>query len=603
MESPNERIEHRLNKLKSIKSVYELMHDTYKHIGMDKSNSPNLSLPHSFTNTNNKVDETKPSDDRVQLFDNVFYDFHNKHQKITKGEEPLAIGIVGKFKTGKSTLINSLIGEKLMGVDVLPATACISILKYGDESKFIAVYKDGTSKSLTRKEYVELSTHQYDKNIEVDCAENNHRPIIEVYHPSEILRQYNIVDTPGFSSLSKSDDEITKHWIGKVDILLWVFDGNKGSVDHDELRLLKSLKEREIVAIVNRLDDKADEPSRKRVVDSISKLYPFKAVLWYAAQPILDYTFQLAERRYVFDGIQKKALNYVDTGKEVEIHYKEHKFSLIDSKSRKEIDAYALPHLYGTEFIDYFNGFKAYLEKLKKEINKLKLEKLENDSDSYFCQQLRGLEQVKDDLLKELEKNENILHEKKKRIENFKYDIHKVIEDRCGNIQYNIIQCIKNLFFSYKEDPGTFWSSYSIKLNYTEKNEIENILRKQIEPFLREMEHNYQDFIKRNELNENNNQELEVLPETYIGHNCGALLGIRTIWRDFETGDKELYEQGKTSVEVSIRHAIVEGLFCEIITKAYAPILDKLIFSIEKKYHESNTKIKSCIDSIANIIN
>lgn len=531
MENPTERIEHRLNKLKSIKSVYELIYDTYKYIGNDK---------------------TEQTNDWVQLFSNNLYDFYNKHQKITKGEEPLTIGIVGTFKTGKSTLINSLIGEKLMGVDGRPATFCISILKYGDVPKFIAVYKDGTNKSLLRKEYIELSTRQSDQDIEVGCIENNHRPIIEVYHPSEILRQYNIIDTPGFSSLSKSDDEITRNWIGKVDLLLWVFDGFKGSIDREELKLLKSLKEREIVAVVNRLDLKDSHDKRKKVVDYISNLYPFKAVLWYAAQPILDYTLQLAERRYVFEGIQKKALNYVDTGKEVEIHYKEHKFSLIDRKSMKEIDAYALPHLNGTEFIDYFNGLKAYLEELKKKINKLKLEKLENDSDSYFCQQLRGLEQVKDDLLKELEKNEKILHEKKKRIENFKCDIQENIKVKYKNIEECIVQSMKNSLFSYKDDPG-FWSSYSITLKNMEISELESILRKQLEPFLREIERDYLDFIQRNELNENDNTQgikdlksiLEGLSDTYIGHSCYALVGIITMWQDFKTGNKKLYEQWK----------------------------------------------------------
>lgn len=63
MENPTERIEHRLNKLKSIKSVYELIYDTYKYIGNDK---------------------TEQTNDWVQLFSNNLYDFYNKHQKLRR---------------------------------------------------------------------------------------------------------------------------------------------------------------------------------------------------------------------------------------------------------------------------------------------------------------------------------------------------------------------------------------------------------------------------------------------------------------------------------------------------------------------------------------
>lgn len=111
---------------------------------------------------------------------------------------------------------------------------------------------------------------------------------------------------------------------------------------------------------------------------------------------------------------------------------------------------------------------------------------------------------------------------------------------------------MKNSLFSYKDDPG-FWSSYSITLKNMEISELESILRKQLEPFLREIERDYLDFIQRNELNENDNTQgikdlksiLEGLSDTYIGHSCYALVGIITMWQDFKTGNKKLYEQWK----------------------------------------------------------
>lgn len=62
--------------------------------------------------------------------------------------------VMGTFKNGKSTIINSLIGSKVLPEAVTPATAIISYLRYGTNDNKIYVYKDdGTVKEMSHQEF------------------------------------------------------------------------------------------------------------------------------------------------------------------------------------------------------------------------------------------------------------------------------------------------------------------------------------------------------------------------------------------------------------------------------------------------------------------
>lgn len=49
--------------------------------------------------------------------------------------ESYRVAVVGRFKVGKSSFVNKLVGERLAGVHTNPETAAISIFRYGDEAR------------------------------------------------------------------------------------------------------------------------------------------------------------------------------------------------------------------------------------------------------------------------------------------------------------------------------------------------------------------------------------------------------------------------------------------------------------------------------------
>jgi hypothetical protein len=52
--------------------------------------------------------------------------------ELAESQGVVDIAVLGQFKAGKSSFLNSLIGEEVLPVDVLPATAVVTRLGHGE---------------------------------------------------------------------------------------------------------------------------------------------------------------------------------------------------------------------------------------------------------------------------------------------------------------------------------------------------------------------------------------------------------------------------------------------------------------------------------------
>lgn len=98
----------------------------------------------------------------------------------------LKIGIVGQVKAGKSSFLNSLFfnGENILPRASTPMTAGLTVLKYGEENKFVVEYFN--SKEW---QYFVDKAAEYDKLIEMGKAQN------PGFNDSDIEKMYNIDST------------------------------------------------------------------------------------------------------------------------------------------------------------------------------------------------------------------------------------------------------------------------------------------------------------------------------------------------------------------------------------------------------------------------
>ena len=135
-----------------------------------------------------------------------------------KDEKPL-ITIMGEFKTGKSTFINTILGQEVLKSDVTPATAVVTMITYGNEEKLVAYFKDGNSREYPIYMLGSLTAEGDDSKQKL----RNKVKYVELQMPHKLLSKITLVDTPGLNVDNQSHIEATKYFMDKADLVLWIF--------------------------------------------------------------------------------------------------------------------------------------------------------------------------------------------------------------------------------------------------------------------------------------------------------------------------------------------------------------------------------------------
>ena len=127
-------------------------------------------------------------------------------------QQPMQLAIIGKISSSKSTLVNALLGEaEVVRTGQMEETFNVSWLKYGDsESDIKVVFKNGEVKSVPRNDWVKWTSHQEKNSLKEQVK------YIEVFYKHEILKEINIIDTPGLDALSQIDSKNTIAFLKEV---------------------------------------------------------------------------------------------------------------------------------------------------------------------------------------------------------------------------------------------------------------------------------------------------------------------------------------------------------------------------------------------------
>jgi len=115
----------------------------------------------------------------------------------TRLDEPLRVAIAGRVKSGKSTLLNALVGERLAPTDAGECTRIVTWYLDGHTYQVVARPKQGEPR--------QLRFSREDDAIEVDLGGLAPADVdqLVVTWPSQFLRTATLIDTPGIGSLSE----------------------------------------------------------------------------------------------------------------------------------------------------------------------------------------------------------------------------------------------------------------------------------------------------------------------------------------------------------------------------------------------------------------
>lgn len=130
------------------------------------------------------------------------------HRIGTRLDEPIRIALAGTLKSGKSTLVNALVGECIAPTDATEATTLVTWFRHGSTPKATANHVDGRRTGIP---ILRGNSASHGQGLTFDVAALDPRQIvdIDVEWPAPELVAATIIDTPGTSSLTRDVSERT----------------------------------------------------------------------------------------------------------------------------------------------------------------------------------------------------------------------------------------------------------------------------------------------------------------------------------------------------------------------------------------------------------
>ena len=148
-------------------------------------------------------------------------------------EERFVLMITGDFSRGKSTLINALLGKKILPSRLTPCTGAINAIRYGETPRAVKTYRDSDREpeNISFEQFLqEVSLPQDDEddpaepeseerlNLSVNQALAEY-PVhrMELFYPLELCRKgVEIIDSPGLNE-DERQTAITHKYLTKSD--------------------------------------------------------------------------------------------------------------------------------------------------------------------------------------------------------------------------------------------------------------------------------------------------------------------------------------------------------------------------------------------------
>lgn len=162
------------------------------------------------------------------------------------------IAFCGHFSAGKSTMINQLVGEKLLPSSPIPTSANLVKVKAGEE------YAKVFFKNETPRIYLAPYDYELVKNY---CKDGDQIEEIEISHSDTGLPEHTVImDTPGIDSADDAHRIATESAIHLADLILYVMDYNHVQAELNFL-FTKELTEagKEVYLVINQIDKHNDE--------------------------------------------------------------------------------------------------------------------------------------------------------------------------------------------------------------------------------------------------------------------------------------------------------------------------------------------------------
>lgn len=260
----------------------------------------------------NKLEKNAPPN-----FPELYFEFKQEYERFKEfilfdrliGKNVVALG--GGFSSGKSSFLNSILGEELLPSDITPSTSVPAYLIH-DEISFVYGINIFESKIVMQPEEVCLIAHGFGKD-DTDGVEVTLGHLLQslfVASPNQPFQHIALLDTPGYSKAeingysSKTDEKIAHTQLNSANFILWFVPADSGTVTNSDIEFLRSLNSDIPKLIVVNKADKLMPDDLDEVVDKIHNILQMKGI------QVLDVLTDSSEEPEDYD--REKILEYLN---------------------------------------------------------------------------------------------------------------------------------------------------------------------------------------------------------------------------------------------------------------------------------------------------
>lgn len=169
-------------------------------------------------------------------------------------EQHMTVSVIGQFKRGKSALVNGILGCDILPVGIVPVTAVVTKVDYGEEEAAV-YFGNGRVEQVTFGEIPAFVNEQENQDNHLDVTK------VAIKCPSEFLRHnLTFVDTPGVGSLHEKNSEEAYAFVKESDAVIFTLSVDS-PINQIEIDFLKNAREHaaKFYFAVNKIDVIAQE--------------------------------------------------------------------------------------------------------------------------------------------------------------------------------------------------------------------------------------------------------------------------------------------------------------------------------------------------------
>ncbi len=197
-------------------------------------------------------------------------------------ERAVNVAILGRFKAGKTTFLNDLLGRSLLPVGVIPVTSIVTELEYGKPERAEVEFAGGRRERIpveALRDYVDESRNPGNRK----GAER-----VRVWLPEmERYRGIRFVDTPGMESVLEHNTEASRDWLPNVGLALVAVSVDPPLTQHDIALIAELERYTPRIALLLTKVDLLDAEDRGQVEEFVRRQL---AARWDGGLPVYPYS-------------------------------------------------------------------------------------------------------------------------------------------------------------------------------------------------------------------------------------------------------------------------------------------------------------------------